>query len=82
MPTKIEIYDCGCVTSRPKEESCRSFGTRWRLYLSLNPSGGAIKIICKCRDCGRVRHFELDKSKQNPTLIQYQEVEKDGKEEV
>jgi hypothetical protein len=48
-----EIYDCGCVVNRPKEASCKAFGTRWRVYISRN------FIILKCRDCGRRHKFQL-----------------------
>lgn len=66
----IQIYDCGCVESRPKNQHCKSYGTRWRNYLGLNYEGQATKIIMKCRDCGRVRHFILLNTKQ-PSIIQY-----------
>jgi len=49
----INIYDCGCVQSRPREQSCKNFGTRWRVYVTK------LHIILKCRDCGRLHHFEL-----------------------
>jgi len=69
----ISIYDCGCVPSRPKEQSCRTYGTRWRVYTTIG------KIVLKCRDCGRVRHFLL-KGNNNPVLIQYGEKEVEGEE--
>lgn len=59
----ITIFDCGCVPSRPKEPTCKSYGTRWRAYITAN------KILLKCRDCGRIRHFIL--SGNNPVIIQY-----------
>lgn len=70
MPTRISIFDCGCVPSRPKEQTCNSYGTRWRAYLTLNNEGNAIKVLLKCRDCGRIRHFAL-LGVNNPILIQY-----------
>lgn len=80
MPSKIIIYDCGCVPTRPKEQSCRSFGTRWRIYTSLDQNGMAIKLILRCRDCGRIRHFVL--SGKNPVLIQYSKLESEDKDEL
>lgn len=53
MGSKWEIYDCGCVNGRPKDQHCRMFGTRWRAYLTN------IHVILKCRDCGRMHQFEL-----------------------
>ena len=50
---KIEIYDCGCVPTRPKDPSCNTYGTRWRLYITVN------SIKAKCRDCGRMHTFVL-----------------------
>lgn len=50
------IYDCGCIPSRPKETSCNSYGTRWRVYESKH------YIILRCRDCGRLHHFQLLKT--------------------
>lgn len=67
--THIEIFDCGCVINRPKEASCKSYGTRFRIYTSINKDGVAIKLLLKCRDCGRMRHFVLQGN--NPVLIQY-----------
>jgi hypothetical protein len=53
MTINISIFDCGCVPNRPKESSCKSYGTRWRVFL-------ATKVIkLKCRDCGRVYNFDL-----------------------
>jgi hypothetical protein len=49
----IAIYDCGCVVSRPTDQNCKSYGTRWRVYTT------AIHVIMKCRDCGKMHHFEL-----------------------
>ena len=71
--SKIEIYDCGCVVTRPKEQSCRSFGTRWRAYTSLSKDGSIAKLLLKCRDCGRLRHFVL--TGKNPAMIQYMDKE-------
>ena len=53
MVQGCEIYDCGCVVSRPKETSCKSYGTRWRVYISTK------FVILKCRDCARRHHFQL-----------------------
>ena len=71
--TTINIFDCGCVLGRPKEQSCRSYGTRWRVYCSTTPDGRFKKILLKCRDCGRLRHFVL--TENNPVLIQYGKIE-------
>jgi hypothetical protein len=62
-PPRIMIFDCGCVPSRPQEESCHSYGTRWRAYVTKG------KILLKCRDCGRIRHFVVTST--SPVLIQY-----------
>jgi len=69
----ITIYDCGCVTHRPKEQSCKTYGTRWRVYMTVDKQGNILKMLLKCRDCGRLRHFLL--SANNPVLIQYQDKE-------
>lgn len=69
----VSIYDCGCVITRPKEQSCRSYGTRWRVYIAINKGDVAGKIMLKCRDCGRMRHFVL--TGVNPVMIQYQKLE-------
>ncbi len=55
QPTKISIYDCGCVSTRPKDPSVKSYGTRWRAYITR------LAVKLKCRDCGRVHTFELKK---------------------
>ena len=68
MPT-IQIYDCGCVITRPKEASCKTYGTRWRVYVT------GLKILLKCRDCGRLRHFVL--KVDSPVLVQYTEKEEE-----
>lgn len=47
------IYDCGCVKTRPKEQSCKTYGTRWRAYITTR------HLILRCRDCARVHEFEL-----------------------
>lgn len=73
MGTRIQIFDCGCCVSRPKEQSCTSYGTRWRVYISTDKTGKILKILLKCRDCGRLRHFALGPN--NPVLIQYQDKE-------
>lgn len=65
----IWIYDCGCVASRPKEQSCKSFGTRWRVYLTPK------SLRLKCRDCGRMHFFELAKAGVQITRFE-------GKEEM
>lgn len=78
--TTINIYDCGCVSSRPKEQSCRAYGTRWRVYTSIGKDGNAVKIILRCRDCGRIRHFTL--TGLNPVLIQYSKGEDTNDEEI
>lgn len=65
----INIFDCGCVETRPKEQSCRSYGSRWRVYIAIDKNTVPVKLILRCRDCGKVRHFIL--SGQNPALIQY-----------
>ena len=67
--THIEIYDCGCVVSRPKESSCKSYGTRWRIYVAVTKDEVAAKLLLKCRDCGRMRHFVL--SGNNPAIVQF-----------
>ena len=53
----INIYDCGCVLSRPHLSSCNNYGTRWRAYLTK----GHIKL--RCRDCGKIHTFEFIKVK-------------------
>ena len=47
------MFDCGCVTTRPRDS--KYFASRWRIYMSMN------MIMLKCKDCGRVHHFELKK---------------------
>lgn len=47
------IFDCGCRPGRPKDVSCKSYGTRFRVYTT------STHVILKCRDCGRMFHFEL-----------------------
>jgi uncharacterized protein CbrC (UPF0167 family) len=68
MATK-KIYDCGC-TSRPQEQSCKTYGTRWRVLVALDFDGNATKLLLRCRDCGNTRHFNL-LGRNNPVLIQY-----------
>lgn len=70
---KIQIYDCGCVATRPKDPSCATYGTRFRVYHTVN------YVMLKCRDCGRIHHFAL--SKPNVQLIRYtgRETEEDDK---
>jgi len=70
------IFDCGCCEARPKEQSCKAYGTRWRNYISINEQGIPLKILMKCRDCGRMRHFDLN-GKTNPSIIQYMGKEED-----
>jgi hypothetical protein len=50
---KIMIYDCGCVKSRPHKPSCKSYGTRWKVYKTPN------YLILKCRDCNKKHVFEI-----------------------
>lgn len=69
----VNIYDCGCVETRPREQSCRAFGTRWRVYVAISKGLLPTKILLKCRDCGRMRHFQL--SGINPVMIQYMDKE-------
>jgi RNase P subunit RPR2 len=45
------MFDCECVPSRP--ETAKVYATRWKTYRSLN------YIVLKCRDCGRMYHFEI-----------------------
>lgn len=59
----IQIYDCGCVPSRPKEQSCRSYGTRWRVYMT------AKSMKLRCLDCNRLRSFDL--IPMGPQTIRY-----------
>jgi hypothetical protein len=66
---KISILDCGCVLHRPKESSCKNYGTRWRVYNT------DYRIMLKCRDCGRILKFML-KHKLNPQLKEYENREK------
>lgn len=69
----IFIYDCGCVISRPKDPSCRSYGTRWRVFLTSK----CIKL--KCRDCGRIHSFDLLKpGVQRIGFEGAEEMDKDG----
>ena len=73
---KIEIYDCGCVKTRPKEQSCKSYGTRWRAYLTIK----FVKL--KCRDCGRLHSFQLQR--EGVQTIQWMELkdEEDDEDEM
>lgn len=75
MAGNTTIYDCGCVISRPKEYSCKKYGTQWRLYISVDKAGIPLSIVARCRDCGRARHFKL--SGLNPVMIQYMDKEED-----
>ena len=50
------IYDCGCVISRPKNPMCKTYGTRWKVYLGVGV------ITLRCRDCGRLHQFSLNRS--------------------
>lgn len=59
------MYDCGCVISRPKDS--KYFASRWRIYMSQN------MIMLKCKDCGRVHHFELKKPYSSVTSYSYKE---------
>lgn len=63
------VYDCGCVESRPRVITCKSFGTRWRAYTSEQ------HVILKCRDCGRMQHFELRRPGVQVTMFGNQEPE-------
>ena len=72
----INIYDCGCVVSRPRTATCNTYGTRWRVYTTMGMSSTLLKIVLKCRDCGRVRHFVLAGT-NNPVMIQYGQVEEE-----
>jgi hypothetical protein len=49
-----QIYDCGCVVGRPQNQHCKSYGTRWRAYLTTQ------FVILKCRDCGKYHKFHYD----------------------
>jgi hypothetical protein len=50
--TKIMIFDCGCVPSRPKTAGCKSYGTRWRIY-KIQKDSVITGLHLRCRDCGR-----------------------------
>lgn len=67
--TTWNIFDCGCIPSRPKEASCRSYGTRWRCFLTSK----TVKL--KCRDCGRIYTFALSREGIQTTHF-------DGREEM
>ena len=67
------IYDCGCVPSRPKDQSCKMYGTRWRVYVAVS------QINLKCRDCGRMHVFVLQKS--GAQMIRYMDKEEGVDEE-
>jgi hypothetical protein len=66
MLSKISIYDCGCVISRPKVSTCKTYGTRWKVFIT------SYTIRLKCRDCGRVHNFELRRN--GVQTIQWMEV--------
>lgn len=51
MGLRYKMYDCGCVTTRPKES--RYYASRWRVYISEH------YVILKCLDCGRTHHYLL-----------------------
>jgi hypothetical protein len=57
MKETIFIYDCGCVPSRPTENTCKSYGTRWRVYKTPT------KIILRCRDCRKKHIFNIVQTK-------------------
>lgn len=52
---RIIIFDCGCVPSRPKEQSCNTYGTRWRAYITPT------MVMLRCRDCGKRYNFKINR---------------------
>ena len=66
------LFDCGCVVSRPK--SATVFACRWRAYRSTN------LLVLKCRDCGKMRYFELRRPGED--IAQFDRSELNMDEEV
>jgi len=46
-----KMFDCGCIVSRPINS--KFYACRWKIYRSLN------YIVLRCKDCGKMYHFEL-----------------------
>ena len=72
--THYKLFDCGCVSSRPR--SATTYACRWRIYRSLN------FLVLKCRDCGRMRYFELKRVDEDICRVDRSELGLDAEVET
>ena len=68
------LFDCGCVPSRPRNATV--FACRWRVYRS---SG---LLVLKCRDCGKMRYFELRRPWEDISQFDRSELGIDAEDEL